>query len=108
MCHLLPTRTPRVFPKELLLRKLAPGCISSREIPPQGQDFAHVLVEFQEFPASQFLPPVHVPQDDSLALEQTDSSPQFGINCRIYESANNVIIRKRSIDLSEKADIFTQ
>lgn len=47
MCHLLRTRTPRVFPPQLLFRKLAPGCTHSKKIPSQGQDFAHVLVEFQ-------------------------------------------------------------
>lgn len=77
MCHLLPTRTHRVFPAELLVRRLDSGSTSSKKSPSQGQDFAQVLVQCHEFPACQFIPSVHVPQDGSPALEQIDWSPQF-------------------------------
>ena len=83
-------------------QEVVPGCIGSSEIPSQGQDFLYVFIEFHEFPASQFVPPVHISQDGSSALEQIDWSLQFGVNCRLNESANNVIIRKRSTGFVRK------
>jgi len=50
-----------------------------------SQDLAFVLTEFHTGRIGPFLQTIKVPLDSSPAPKLIDSSPQFGVTCKLYK-----------------------